>query len=181
MMIRAAATLTFTLVAASASATPLRDPSTGLAVDPPATYSVQAGMPDAQHAARITMKRPDDIDGGCELGFSASAANARLSQAQINALVGGDEGQERAKAVLGPVYDVLSTTTTDLGPIRALVLQADFKPRPELPPRARQVRSYFAILETPRGRTTLVCVADRTDFAGRFAEFGAILRSVAAP
>ena len=180
-MIRAAAILTFVLAATSVSAAPLRDAATGLTVDPPASYSVRASAPDAQHAARMTLKRPDDTDGGCELGFSANAANARLTQAQINALIGGDESQERYKAGLSPVYDVLSSAVTNLGPIRVLVLQADFKPRPELPPRARQVRSYFAIMETPRGRTTLVCVADRTDFAGRLAEFGTILQSVTAP
>ena len=180
-MIRAATILAVTLAAGSATAVPLRDSASGLAVDPPASYSARAGTPDAQHAARISLKRPDDTDGGCELGFSANAANARLTQPQINALIGGDESQDRYKAGLSPVYDVLSSAVTDLGPIRVLVLQADFKPRPELPPRAREVRSYFAIMETPRGRTTLVCVADRADFAGRFAEFGAILRSVEAP
>ncbi len=180
-MLRITTILATLLLAGTAQAAPLRDGATGLAVDPPAGYAARAEAPDRQHAARLSVKRPTDTEGGCELAFAPAPANARFSQAQINEMIGGTAWQDAAKAALAPVYDVSDLRITEFGPLRGMELQADFKPRRELPQRARQLRSYFAILETPRGRTTLVCVADRGEFAARLAEFSAIARGTTPP
>lgn len=180
-MTRSIITLAACLLAGVAQAAPVRDAATGLAVDPPAGYAVQAEAPDQQHAARLSVKRATDTDGGCQLAFTATSANARFTQPQINAITGGNAWQDTAKAAIAPVYDVLDTRPADFGAVRGLEIQADFKPRRELPPRAQQLRSYFAIMETPRGRTTLVCVSDRADFATRLPEFAAIARGTAPP
>ncbi|MBO1080399.1 hypothetical protein [Roseomonas haemaphysalidis] len=180
-MTRIIITLAAALLAGAAQAAPVREAATGLIVDPPAGYAVQAQAPDQQHAARLSVKRPTDTDGGCQIGFSATAANARFTQPQINAITGGSAWQDAAKAALAPVYDITETRVVDFGNTRGLELQADFKQRRELPPRAQQVRSYFAIMETPRGRTTVVCVADRSDFTARLSDFTAIAHGTTPP
>jgi hypothetical protein len=174
-------TLAAGLLASAAQAAPVRDAATGLTVDPPAGYVARAEAPDQQHAARLSVKRATDTDGGCQLAFAPTAANARFSQQQINTMISSPAWQEAAKAALAPVYEVTDLRVSEIGALRGMELQADFKPRRELPPRTQQLRSYFAIMETPRGRTTLVCVTERSDFTARLVEFNNIARATTPP
>lgn len=169
------------LLSSAAHAVPARDVATGLAVNPPPGYAVRAEAPDQQHAARFSLRLATDTDGGCQLGFAPVPANARLQQQHINTAAASTAGQDAAKAALAPVYDVIDARVANFGAVRGMELQADFKPRRELPPRARELRSYFAILETPRGRTTLACVAERGQFPARLPGFTAIAQGITAP
>jgi hypothetical protein len=179
--LRLASLLAFGLLAGTALAAPLRDAATGLAINPPPGYVATAVVPTGRNAARFSVQRPNDHELGCQLAFAPAPQNARLSQTEINALISQPDWQQSARATLEVVYDITSAGTADYGPIRAMVMQGDIKPRRELPPRSQQIRSYFTIMETPRGRTTLVCVAEKADFNALQPEFEMMARGVTAP
>ena len=167
--------------AAAATAAPLRDAATGLSVDPPPGYNAAAVPPSGAQAARFALRRSDDQDTGCQLAYVSAPQNAGLTQAQINDLTRTPALQGVARARLSPVYDVREQSLFEHGGILRVTLVADLRPRDGLPARALALRSFFAILETPRGRTTMVCVADKTLFPARRAEFEAIARGIAPP
>jgi hypothetical protein len=181
MMRRFAAGLLACLAAGAAQATPLRDLATGLAVDPPPGYVARSEAPGRQHAASFSVKRPGDTGEGCQVGFTPVPANARRTQDQINALVASPAGQQAGVQMLAPVYDVTEAANVRLGAVNALVLLASFKPHQKLPPEARQIRTLFALLETPRGRTSIACAAKAAEFPMRRAEFEAVVRGTTAP
>lgn len=176
-----AAALAFTLAAGAAQAAPLRDNATGLTVDPPPGYTAQAQAPDNQHAASFSVRRGGETATGCQVGFTRVAGNARRSQPEINAMIGSPAGQEAGRATLASVYDVTESATVQLGNVSALLFLASFKPHPKLPPEARNIRTLFAILETPRGRTSIVCAAPNAEFASRRPEFEAVVRGTTPP
>jgi len=186
-MLRPASFLAFSLLAgtallvAPALAAPLRDAASGLAVNPPPGYVAKAEDPGQRNAARFSIQRPGEQETGCQVAFTPAAQNANLTQAQINAAMSQPHWQEAARSALGPVYDITSAGTADYGSLRALVMVGDIKPRPQLPARAAQIRTYFTILETPRGRTSMVCVADKADFNTRLPEFEMTARGITAP
>jgi len=185
-MLRPVSFLAFSLLAGSAllapaTAAPLRDAASGLAVNPPPGYAAKAEDPGQRSAARFSIQRPGEQETGCQVAFTPAAQNANLTQAQINGAISQPPWQEAARAALGPIYDITSAGTADYGPLRALVMVGDIKPRPQLPPRAAQIRTYFTIMETPRGRTSMVCVADKAEFEARLPEFEMTARGITAP
>jgi hypothetical protein len=169
------------LLSTAAQAAPLRDGVTGLSVTPPPGYVAEALVPGGGHTARFAVRRPGETDVGCQVGFSPAPRNAVLSQTQINTMIDSDAWQDVAKAALAPVYDVTGAATADHAGIRNLILLADFKPRRELPPTAREMRTYFAIMETPRGRTSIVCVGRKGEFSARRVEFDAVTLGTSTP
>lgn len=174
--------LALLLGATAAEAAPLRDAATGLVVNPPAGYVASAMPPTERQLARFAIKRPTETETGCQTAYSAAPQNARLSQAEINALALTPGWQNVAKATLNStIYEVLSAERFDHDGLTGLMMTADFKNDPRLPPRSQQLRSFFAILETPRGRTTTVCVGEKADFATRQAEFLNVARGATAP
>jgi hypothetical protein len=187
LMLRPASFLAFSLLAGAgllatpALAAPLRDAASGLAVNPPPGYAAKPEQPGQHNVARFSIQRPGEQETGCQVGFTPAAKNASLSQAQINAVISQPHWQEAARAALGPIYDITTSGTADYGPLRVLVMVADIKPRPQLPPRAARIRTYFTIMETPRGRTSMVCVADKADFDTRLPEFEMTARGITAP
>lgn len=176
-----AAALAFCLVTAAVQAAPLRDNATGLTVDPPPGYTAQAETPDRQHAASFSVKRAGETTTGCQIGFMRLTENARRSQPEINAMIGSPAGQEAGRATLAPVYDVTESATVQLGNVSALLFLASFKPHRKLPPEALNIRTLFAILETPRGRTSIACAAQKAEFASRRPEFEAVVRGTTPP
>jgi hypothetical protein len=175
------AALTLCLLAGTAQAAPLRDNATGLTVDPPPGYTAQAEAPDNQHAANFSVKRAGEAATGCQIGFTRVAGNARRSQPEINALIGSPAGQEAGRAGLVSAYDVTEAATVQLGDVSALLFLASFKPHRKLPAEARNIRTLFAILETPRGRTSIACAAQAGEFASRRPEFEAVVRGTTPP
>ncbi|MBC9175420.1 hypothetical protein [Pseudoroseomonas ludipueritiae] len=176
-----AAAFALCLTAGATQAAPLRDNATGLAVDPPPGYTVKAEAPDRQHASSFSVKRAGETATGCQIGFTRVAGNARRSQPEINAMIGSAAGQEAGRATLASVYDVTESATVQLGDVSALLFLASFKRHPKLPPEALNIRTLFAILETPRGRTSIVCAAQKGEFASRRPEFEAVVRGTTPP
>jgi hypothetical protein len=169
------------LAVGEAQAAPQRDNATGLSVNPPAGYIAETLPAAGGMTARFAVRRPSETDTGCQIGYSPAPQNARLTQAQINVMMGSSAWQDSAKAALAPLYDISIATMTERAGLRGLMLVADLKPRPGLPASAQDIRSYFSIIETPKGRTTIVCVGHKAEFGARQPEFDAIATSTIAP
>lgn len=175
--------LTAALLSGPALAAPLRDAASGLAVNPPPGYEASVMPASAPQQARFQVKKAEDRDTGCQVAFTPAPQNAQLSQAQINALTASPGWQEIARKTLtSTIYDVVSAERFDHdAATTGFAMTADFKPDPRLPPRSREIRSFFVILETPKGRTTTVCVGEKASFATRQAEFMAVARGATPP
>jgi hypothetical protein len=164
-----------------ASAAPLRDESTGLAVDPPEGYSARLLGPTPTFVVRFEVKKPSDRDTGCQVAFTPLPQNADLKQNEINDIIEGQRWLDLARATVALNYDVSATDHFSLDGIRGVAMVGDLKSRPGLPARAQDVRTLFLLLETPKGRTTTICVGEKQDFGARRAEFEKVVRSVSVP
>jgi hypothetical protein len=166
---------------APAWAEPFRDAQSGLAVEPPPGYVASTGRPQTGASVRIDVKRPDDKDTGCGVGFSHAPQNALLDQAEINAIASSPEWLTMARSAVAFLYDVLTAEPFDHAEVRGAVMIADFKARANLPPRSQEIRTALYLLETPKGRVNVVCVGERGTFDARRPEFDAVVRGVTLP
>jgi hypothetical protein len=164
-----------------AVAAPLRDEGTGLAVDPPEGYSARLMAPTPTFVVRFEVKKPSDRDTGCQVAFTPLPQNADLKQSEINDIIEGQRWLDLARATVALNYDVTATDHFSVDGVRGVAMVGDLKSRPGLPARAQDIRTLFLLLETPKGRTTTICVGEKQDFAARRAEFEKIVRSVSAP
>jgi hypothetical protein len=69
----------------AASATELRDPKTGLAVDPPAGFSARIGKPMPGDMVEIVVER-ETPPADCSISFEGSTANLGFTQEKLNEL-----------------------------------------------------------------------------------------------
>jgi hypothetical protein len=173
--------LALVLTGAVAEAQSISDPQTGLAVTAPAGYIARSAPPRARYSAVIEVKRGADRDTGCKVAFQPNAQSLSMSQAQINELAGTPERRAVIESSLGSLYLVAAVEQVEHDGALGAVATAAFKPLPGLPARAGDMISVFYILETPTGRTTIVCVSEREVFAERRSEFDAVLRGVTLP
>ncbi|GLK56513.1 hypothetical protein JOD31_002546 [Methylopila capsulata] len=167
------------LVATAAAADPVRDEATGLAIDAPAGYVAEKIDGGARYAASFAIRKGDGAEPGCRVGFQAAPQNAGLSQAEINAFTAKSEWSDLIKATLALYYDVVSVAPFEQGGLAGSAVVGDVKATDGQP--APDARSYFVLVDTPKGRTTVVCVADKAAFDARRAEFEAVARSVQPP
>lgn len=178
----AAAFLLATLSAVPpAAAQPLRDAATGLAVDPPPGYAASPMAMQGAQQARMAVRRPQDTDTGCQVAFVPAPQNESLRQDDLNRLARAPGWRRVLMATLQPLYNVISVEGFAQGAVEGVLLVAELRPRPELPQRGQELRTLFAIVETPRGRTTTVCTEEKPRFATRRSEFEAVARGVAPP
>jgi hypothetical protein len=166
---------------APAMAEPLRDASTGLAIDPPEGYVARTIAPTPTFVVRFEVKKPSDRDTGCQVAFTPLPQNADLKQSEINKILEGQRWLDIARATVGMNYDVSATDRFDVEGIGGVAMVGDLKARPGLPARAQDVRTLFMLIETPKGRTTTICVGEKQNFNERRAEFESVARSVSAP
>ncbi|MCA6116478.1 hypothetical protein J6524_16455 [Bradyrhizobium sp. WSM 1738] len=164
-----------------AAAEPLRDESTGLAIDPPQGYIARVLAPTPTFVVRFEVKKPSDRDTGCQVAFTPLPQNAELKQSEINDIVEGQRWIDLARATVAINYDVSATDRFNVNGIGGIAMIGDFKPRPGLPARAQDVRTLFMLVETPKGRTTTICVGEKQDFDARRAEFENVARSASPP
>jgi hypothetical protein len=164
-----------------ATAEPLRDASTGLAIDPPEGYAARAIGPTPTFVVRFEVKKSSDGDTGCQVAFTPLPQNAELKQSDINEIVEGQRWLDLARATVAMNYDVSATEHFSVNGIGGVAMIGDFKSRPGLPARAQDVRTLFMLVETPKGRTTTVCVGEKQNFGARRAEFERVARSVSVP
>jgi hypothetical protein len=164
-----------------AGAEPLRDASTGLAIDPPDGYIARTIAPTPTFVVRFEVKKAADRDTGCQVAFTPLPQNAELKQSEINKILEGQRWLDLARATLTINYDVSSTDRFDVEGIGGVVMVGDLKQRPGLPARSQDVRTLFMLVETPKGRTTTICVGEKQNFGERRAEFEKVARSVSVP
>ena len=166
---------------APAAAERLRDESTGLAIDPPEGYIARTISPTPTFVVRFEVKKPSDRDTGCQVAFTPLPQNAELKQSEINDIVEGQRWLDLARATLTTLYEVSATDRFNVDGIGGVAMVGDFKPRPGLPARSQDVRTLFMLVETPKGRTTTICVGEKQDFDVRRAEFERVARSASPP
>ncbi|GLK80139.1 hypothetical protein [Methylopila turkensis] len=164
----------------AAAAEPVRDEPSGLTIDPPAGYSAEKIDGGQRYAAAFNVKKAGADEPGCRVGFQASPQNAGLTQEEINAFTAKPEWTDLIKATLALYYDVASVDPFEQGGLAGAAVIGDIKAA-EGETQAPDARSYLVLLDTPKGRTTLVCVAARADFDARRAEFEAVARAVQPP
>ena len=164
-----------------AAAQSARDEASGLAVTPPPGYDVRPLPPLSGQAARFGLHTPADTDTGCQVSFTPVPQNNRFSQAELDAVMAGTAWQGMARTAISSLYAVRESATLPLKGRTGFVMVGDFQERPDLPPRARAVRTLFVIQESPRGRTSTVCVGERMGFDARRSEFMAVAAGAVVP
>jgi hypothetical protein len=182
--LRLAATMLVTVHFASCEATaaePWSDAESGLRIKPPPGYAVQAMSLAAPFTVRVAVREPGDRDTGCQVAFEPLPQNARLSQADINRIASEPDWRERARWSIATFSDVSEEQPYLQSGIVGVSLIAEMKPTFAAPERAKALRNYMAILETPKGRTTVVCTAEKEQFESRRAEFLDVVHGVEPP
>lgn len=185
---RAGALTGLALLAAGAvfspvAAEPVRDEATGLSIEPPAGYTARKAEGDTRYAAVYAVQKGGEDDTGCKIAFQPTppaAGEPKLSQEDINAFTRKKEWTDLIRATLALRYEVATVEPFDHQGLMGAAVVADFKAveGEEKPP---EVRSYLVVIDTPKGRTTIVCVGDKAGFEARRAEFEAVARSVSPP
>jgi hypothetical protein len=176
-----AGTLGILIASAPAIAEPLSDPATGLAVNAPTGYIAQPTKTSGNYTVAFDVKKPDDKDTGCRVGFQPAPQNAGMTQEEINAFTAKAEWADLVRSTLSRLYDVISLDRFEHAGVRGAVVVGDFRLPPSAPPRAGEVRSWLVLLETPKGRTSVVCVGEKTSFEARRSEFVDVARGVTLP
>jgi hypothetical protein len=160
------------------------DPSTGFGVRPIAGYTVEATSARRQFDVGVGLnpiaERPGKAGTGsyvCEVGFKAAAANAGLSKAEINALVGKVEWLNLMRASIELAFNVTAVRRFTLDGFRGV----EFEATPKMGPGAADVRVFGSIVETARGRVTQMCVTVKDDYRRALPQFRAIRAGITLP
>lgn len=170
------------LAATSAWAQSVSHEKSGLGISPPSGYEAKELPGRGQNSVIFSVKKPDDKDTGCQVGFAEAPQNATLDQAQINGMMKTKEHQDLAKASIAMLYETNSVAPFDNGhDVTGIEMISDIKPREGFPPRSQEIRNLMILLETPKGRTSVVCVGDKKDFGARREEFRQLARGVTPP
>lgn len=172
---------TWTLTLLPAAADPWSDDRSGLRVDPPAGYAVTALASSPPFTVRVAVKEAGDRDTGCQVAFEPLPQNARLTQAEINKIAGEPDWRERARWSIISFSDVSEEQAYSQDGISGLSLVAEMKPSFAAPDRAKNLRHFMTVLETPKGRTTTVCTAEKANFEARRTGFLEVVRGVEPP
>lgn len=166
------------------AAEPVRDAGTGLSIQPPDGYEARKTEGDPRYAVVYAVQKQGEVDTGCKVAFqphqSAAAGERQLSQDEINAFTRQKEWIDLIRATLALRYEVATVEPFEQQGLTGAAVVADFKAA-EGESGAEQVRSYLVVLDSPKGRTTVVCVGERAAFEARRKEFEAIARSVSPP
>jgi hypothetical protein len=159
------------------------DPSTGFAIAPPAGFSTQP-----------TTRRQFDVGVGiaaisgtpgaagtsafvCEAGFKAAAANNQLTVAEINALIDKPEWRKLIRST----FELIGTVTAERRFTQEGYRGIELQVTPKAGPDAANVRMVVSMIETARGRTTLLCNTTRKDIGKGLPQFRAIRASLTLP
>jgi hypothetical protein len=160
------------------------DPGSGFAVNPPAPFTTEQTSNRRQFDVGVgissTTGRPRLAGSGryvCEAGFKAAPQNASLSRAEINALVDKPEWVNIAKATFELIFRVTSQRRFTLEGYRGL----EFEAIPKAGPGAEDVRVFISVVETAKGRTTLLCLTQKDDYKAARPQFRAIRGSINLP
>lgn len=168
----------------SASAQSYGDAASGLSVSPPKPFVGKAGKPHPQFDVTIDIDsstgtpKAVNADGRlCTLGFKPAAQNAALNREAINAQMAKPEWQKLYRDMfetIGTVSDLKLFEHQGFSGIELIVT-------PKAGPNAENVRMFTSTLETPKGRTALICVTDKAGLASALTQFKALRATIHAP
>src|SRR5882724_10880274 len=164
-----------------AIAQPISDPATGFAITPPPGYVAQPSTAAGNYTAAFEVKKPDDKDTGCRIGFLHIPEKARFTQAELNGYAAKPEWASEIRTAFSRLYDIISLDRFEHAGALGSVVVADRKMPPGTPPRAGEIRAWLVVLETPKGRISMACIADKPSFEARRSEFVAVARGVTLP
>jgi hypothetical protein len=164
-----------------AAAEPWSDAESGLRITPPSDYAVSPMSISPPFTVRVAVRQPVERDTGCQVTFEPLPQNARLSQAEINRITSEPDWRERARWSIAGFSDVSEEQRYSQSGIVGLSLVAEIKPAFAAPERAKSLRNFMAILETPKGRTTTVCTAEKEKFDSRRGAFLEVVHGVEPP
>lgn len=157
------------------------DAGSGLRINTPPGYAIHPMSLSPPFAVRVAVKEATDHDTGCQVAFEPLPQNARLSQADINRIASEPDWRERARWSIATFSDVSEEQPYSQDGIVGVSMIAEMKSTFAAPDRAKALRNFMAILETPKGRTTIVCTAEKEKFDGRRAAFLDVARGVEPP
>lgn len=144
-----------------------------LVVDPPPGHTVATGQPDPGYSENLEIASTLDPDAGCQAAFQPVAATG-ASQAQLNEIAATPAYVTTVKAFLGLRFAIDKVAPYRLDGILGVHVEGDAKG-------GAGVRAFATILETPKGRTTIVCIGPSARTGELRGEFEAITRGVVPP
>jgi hypothetical protein len=159
--------------AGAASTAELRDPKTGLAVDPPAGFTARIAEPSMGETVEIVVER-ESPETECSVGFTESTANLGFTQQQLNELAKKKEWLDLVRTMMGQLHEILSADLATQDEVVGAVLILKSK-------MLAQMRVYSALFETRRGRTTIVCTKNQDEFDGFRKDYENITKGVKFP
>jgi hypothetical protein len=182
-MIKRLALICAAALGLAAPALAFDDAATGFAVRPQHPFVVTPAM----HRSFDVGVAVDDSSGRipiagagehlCQAGFKAAPQNAELSQAEINAFVRRPEWKNVVKATFGLAFEMMAIRNVRVAGVGGVEIEA----RPKFGPNAKDARAYATILETPKGRVSLVCVTTAEAYRSAKLAFRAIRNTVTPP
>jgi hypothetical protein len=152
------------------------DPASGLSVDPPKPFAAQPGRPHRQFDITIDVDSAAD-KRHCTIGYKKKPENASASKAEINALMGSPQWQNVKKRLFEQTGTVTDLATFDHQGYTGIEMTVT----PKAGPAAEALRMVVSTIETAKGHTALICVADRDSFGAALPEFRAVRATIRAP
>jgi hypothetical protein len=152
------------------------DPVSGLAVDAPKPFAAQPGRPHRQFDVTIDVASPTD-KRRCTVGFKGKPQNASLSKAEINAMMTKPEWQNVHKSLFERAGTVSDLVTFDHQGYTGVEMTVT----PKAGPAGGSIRVFVSTVETPKGRTALICITDKDSIAAALSQFRAVRAGIRAP
>ena len=113
----------------------------------------------------------------CIVGFTHLPQNAALSKADINTMMLTPEWQNLHKSIFGITGTVTDLVTFDHQGYTGIEMTVT----PKVGPAGESIRMVVSTVETPKGRTALICIADKDSIAAALPEFRALRAAIRSP
>ncbi len=142
------------------------DPASGFGIAPPAPFVAEATSRrqfDVGVGVKSTTGKPAPAGTApyvCEAGFKAAPQNNSLSRAEINAQMDKPEWANLIRATIELAFNVTAQQRFTLQGFRGVELRGS----PKAGPGHENARMFMSMVETPKGRVTMVCVTERNGF-----------------
>jgi hypothetical protein len=165
------------------SAQTIIDPKFGLSVTPPTGYVAALWTPMPSRNVIIVVQRKEIENAGCIVEFLNSDTTGSDTQDDVNARSDNIETIERLRAEFSARYTIHSIGPIEHAGVRGAAIVGDrrFSDPMSASSIQKNVREWYVILDTIKGRTTVNCETYRYDFNSRLPDFDAVVRSIAFP
>jgi hypothetical protein len=151
-----------------------QDPATGFAARAPSGFTVEQVTNRRQFDVAVglnpTADRPRRAGVSphvCEAGFKAASANVGLSNRQLSEVIAGQQWRSTARTTIGQIFSISGERLFTLQGYRGV----EYVAQPKMGPNAENVRMLLSIVETQKGRVTIVCGTVLDDFQSALPRF----------